>query len=216
MEFAPEMIIKASLHGARIVEIPIVLHLDGRRTSAPHLRTVRDGWRTLRFFLIFSPRWLFLVPGFIFTFLGLAGYAVALPRMQIVGVTFDVHTLLFSSLAILMGYQSVLFAILAKTFAIREGLLPKDPRFDRFFNVIYLESGLAIGAAAFLSGLVLLGVAVLQWKSVHFGNLDYTVTMRWVIPGATLTALGFQTVLSSFFVSILGMKRRPAARDERT
>jgi glycosyltransferase involved in cell wall biosynthesis len=216
MEFAPEMIIKASLHGARIVEIPIVLHLDGRRTSAPHLRTVRDGWRTLRFFLIFSPRWLFLVPGFIFVFLGLAGYAVAFPRMQISGVTFDVHTLLFSSLAILMGYQSVLFAILAKTFAIREGLLPKDPRFDRFFNVIYLESGLAIGAAAFLSGLVLLGVAVLQWKSVHFGNLDYAVTMRWVIPGATLTALGFQTVLSSFFVSILGMKRRPAARDERT
>jgi hypothetical protein len=119
-------------------------------------------------------------------------------------------------LAILMGYQSVLFAIFAKTFAIREGLLPKDPRVDRFFNVIYLESGLAIGAAAFLSGLILLGVAVLQWKSVHFGRLDYTVTMRWVIPGATLTALGFQTVLSSFFVSILGMKRRPIARDQQT
>jgi hypothetical protein len=115
-----------------------------------------------------------------------------------------------------MGYQSVLFAILAKTFAISEGLLPKDPRVDRFFNVIYLKSGLAIGAAAFLSGLILLGVAVLQWKSVHFGRLDYTVTMRWVIPGATLTALGFQTVLSSFFVSILGMKRRLTARDQQT
>jgi len=208
MEFATEMIIKASLHGAHITEIPITLHPDGRKTHAPHLRTVRDGWRTLRFFLVFSPRWLFLVPGFVFALLGLAGYAVALPGLTLGGVTFDAHTLLFSSLAIMMGFQSVLFAICAKSFAISEGLLPKDPRIDRFFKVIYLERGLAIGALAFLAGLILLGVAVLQWRSAHFGRLDYAVTMRWVIPGATLTALGFQTVLSSFFVSILGMKRR--------
>jgi len=208
MEFATEMIIKASLYGAHITEIPITLHPDGRKTHAPHLRTVRDGWRTLRFFLVFSPRWLFLVPGFVFALLGLAGYAVALPGLTIGGVTFDAHTLLFSSLAIMMGYQSVLFAICAKSFAIGEGLLPKDPRIDRFFKVIYLERGLAIGALAFLAGLILLGAAVWQWKAVHFGRLDYAITMRWVIPGATLTALGFQTVLSSFFVSILGMKRR--------
>jgi glycosyltransferase involved in cell wall biosynthesis len=208
MEFATEMIIKASLHGARIAEIPITLHPDGRKTNAPHLRTVRDGWRTLRFFLLFSPRWLFLAPGFILALLGLAGYAVALPGLQIAGVTFDAHTLLFSSLAILMGYQSILFAIFAKTFAISEGLLPNDPRLERFFKVIYLERGLAIGVLAFFGGLILLGAAVVQWKSAHFGRLDYAVTMRWVIPGATLTALGFQTVLSSFFVSILGMKRR--------
>ena len=209
MEFATEMIIKASLHGAHITEIPITLHPDGRKTHAPHLRTVRDGWRTLRFFLIFSPRWLFLAPGFILALLGLAGYAVALPGLQIAGVTFDAHTLLFSSLAILMGYQSILFAIFAKTFAMSEGLLPKDPRVDRFFKIIYLERGLALGTMAFLAGLILLGAAVLQWKSVHFGRLEYAITMRWVIPGATLTALGFQTVLSSFFVSILGMKHRP-------
>ena len=209
MEFATEMIIKASLHGARIAEIPITLHPDGRKTQMPHLRTVRDGWRTLRFFLVFSPRWLFLAPGLIFALLGLAGYAVALPGLTIGNMTFDAHTLLFSSLAIMMGYQSVLFAICAKAFAISEGLLPKDPRIDRFFKVIYLERGLAIGALAFLAGLILLGAAVLQWKSAHFGRLDYAVTMRWVIPGATLTGLGFQTVLSSFFVSILGMKRRP-------
>jgi glycosyltransferase involved in cell wall biosynthesis len=209
MEFAAEMIVKASLHGARITEIPITLHPDGRKTQAPHLRTIRDGWRTLRFLLVFSPRWLFLAPGFIFALLGLAGYAVALPGLTIGGVTFDAHTLLFSSLAIMMGYQSVLFAICAKTFAINEGLLPKDPRLDRFFKVIYLERGLAIGGLALLAGLILLGVAVLQWKSANFGRLDYAVTMRWIIPGATLTALGFQTVLSSFFVSILGMKRRP-------
>ena len=208
MEFATEIIIKASLHGARIAEIPITLHPDGRKTHAPHLRTVRDGWRTLRFFLVFSPRWLFLVPGLVFALLGLVGYAVAVPGLTIYGITFDAHTLLFSSLAIMMGYQSILFAICAKTFAINEGLLPRDERVDRFFKVIYLERGLAIGALAFLVGLILLGAAVLQWKSVHFGRLDYAVTMRWVIPGATLTALGFQTVLSSFFVSILGMKRR--------
>ena len=126
MEFATEMIIKASLDGARIAEIPITLHPDGRRTQAPHLRTIRDGWRTLRFFLIFSPRWLFLAPGFVLALLGLVGYLVALPGLNIGGVTFDAHTLLFSSLAILMGYQSVLFAICAKTFAINEGLLPLD------------------------------------------------------------------------------------------
>lgn len=209
MEFATEMIIKASLHKARIAEIPITLHPDGRKTHAPHLRTIRDGWRTLRFFLVFSPRWLFLVPGFVLVLLGLVGYAVALPGLNIGGVTFDAHTLLFSSLAILMGYQSILFAISAKTFAINEGLLPSDLRFERFFNVIYLERGLALGGLALLAGLILLAGAVLQWESVDFGRLDYAVTMRWVIPGATLTALGFQTILSSFFVSMLGMKHRP-------
>ena len=209
MEFATEMIIKASLNGARISEIPITLHPDGRQTQAPHLRTIRDGWRTLRFFLVLSPRWLFLAPGFLLVLFGLAGYGVALPGLQIAGITFDAHTLLFSSLAILMGYQSVLFAICAKTFAINEGLLPRDPQVDWFFKTIYLERGLAIGALALVAGLILLGAAVLQWKAVGFGHLDYAVTMRWAIPGATLTSLGFQTILSSFFVSILGMKRRP-------
>lgn len=209
MEFATEMIIKASLHGARIAEIPITLHPDGRKAQAPHLRTVRDGWRTLRFFLVFSPRWLFLVPGFIFALLGLAGYAVALPGLTIGGATFDAHTLLFSSLAIMMGYHSVLFGICAKAFATNQGWLPTDPRMDRFFKIIDLERGIGIGAAAFVAGVILLSAAVLQWKAVNFGRLDYAVTMRWVIPGATLAALGFQTVLSSFFVSILGMTHRP-------
>jgi glycosyltransferase involved in cell wall biosynthesis len=208
MEFATEMIIKSSLNGARIAEIPITLRPDGRKAHAPHLRTLRDGWRTLRFFLVFSPHWLFFVPGAILVLIGLAGYAVALPGVQIGGVTFDAHTLLFSSLAILMGYQSILFAVCAKTFAVNEGLLPQDPKFNRFFKVIYLERGLAIGALAFLTGLVLLGKAVWQWKAAHYGHLDYAVTMRWVIPGVTLTALGFQTILSSFFVSILGLARR--------
>ena len=208
MEFATEMIIKASLHGAKIAEVPITLHPDGRKTHAPHLRTFRDGWRTLRFFLIFSPRWLFLVPGAVLALLGLLGYALAVPGVNLGGVTFDAHTLLFASLAILLGYQSALFGLFAKTFAINEGLLPKDPQLERFYQSMYLERGLLLGALALLTGLILLGVAVEQWWSVNFGQLDYAHTMRWVIPGVTLTALGFQTILSSFFVSILGLKKQ--------
>src|SRR5687767_11954142 len=131
MEFATEMIIKASLHGARIAEVPITLHPDGRKSHAPHLRTFRDGWRTLRFFLMYSPRWLFLLPGLALILLGLGGYVLAMPGGKTLGVSFDAHTLLFASLAVICGYQSVLFAISTKTFAIAEGLMPPDPRITR-------------------------------------------------------------------------------------
>ena len=208
MEFATEMVIKASLYKERIAEVPITLHPDGRRVHAPHLKTYRDGWRTLRFFLIYSPRWLFYLPGILLVLLGLAGYALAMPGVTIRGISFDAHTLLFASLAILCGYQSILFAIFSKTFAIREGLLPEDPRLTRFFQVVYLERGLVLAAAALLVGLVLLLAAINSWWRAGFGPLDYSQTMRLVVPGATLAALGFQTILSSFFVSILGMHRR--------
>jgi glycosyltransferase involved in cell wall biosynthesis len=208
MEFATEMIIKASLTGARMAEVPITLHPDGRRAHAPHLRTFRDGWRTLRFFLMYSPRWLFLIPGLALAALGLAGYAIAMPGLRVGGVTFDAHTLLFASLAILVGYQSVLFAIFTKTFAIAEGLMPPDRRLDRFYELVNLERGLLLGALATLAGVALLLGAVYTWYATGFGPLDYAATMRLVIPGATLTALGFQTILSSFFVSILGLRRK--------
>jgi glycosyltransferase involved in cell wall biosynthesis len=208
MEFATEMIIKSSLNSYTIAEVPITLHPDGRTAHAPHLKTYRDGWRTLRFFLIYSPRWLFYLPGILLVLLGLAGYALAMPGVTIGGVTFDAHTLLFASLAILSGYQSILFAIFSKTFAITEGLLPEDPRLTRFFQLVNLERGLLLAAAAFLVGIVLLLTAINSWRLVGFGHLDYPHTMRLVVPGATLTALGFQTILSSFFVSILGMHRR--------
>lgn len=208
MEFATEMIIKSSLYRARITEVPITLHPDGRKAHAPHLKTFRDGWRTLRFFLMYSPRWLFLIPGMLLILMGVVGYGLAMPGFTIKGLTFDAHTLLFSSLAILCGYQSILFAIFTKTFAISEGLMPDDPHLTRFFDHVYLERGLIIGGTSLLAGLGLLLVAVNQWRIHDFGRLDYSQTMRWVIPGATLTALGFQTILSSFFVSILGMRRR--------
>ena len=208
MEFATEMIIKASLYGAKIAEVPITLHPDGRKDRAPHLRTFRDGWRTIRLFFMCSPRWLFLVPGIVLILLGIAGYAIAMPGLTLGAVTFDAHTLLFASLAILCGYQSILFAILTKTFAINEGLLPEDPRMNRFFKLVNLERGLITSSITLLVGLALLIMAINQWRLTSFGHLDYAQTMRLVVPGATLTAIGFQTILSSFFVSILGMRRR--------
>jgi len=208
MEFATEMIIKSSLYREKIAEVGITLHPDGRKAHAPHLRTFRDGWRTLRFFLMYSPRWLFLAPGIFLLLLGLIGYAIALPGIRIGQITFDAHTLLFSSLFLLCGYQTILFAIFTKTFAIAEGLHPDDPRMDRFFKILDLERGLALGAFAMIIGCGLLVIAILHWAQLHFGHLDYSRTMRLVVPGSTLTALGFQTILSSFFVSILGMKRK--------
>jgi hypothetical protein len=115
---------------------------------------------------------------------------------------------LFSSLFVLLGYQSILFAVFAKTFAISEGLLPENQRMKQFFGIVNLEKGLIFGAAGLIIGLILLLTAVNQWRIVNFGHLDYPRTMRLVVPGITLTALGFQTILSSFFISILGMRRR--------
>lgn len=208
MEFATEMIIKATLFSERVAEVPITLHPDGRKSHAPHLKTFRDGWRTLRFFLMYCPRWLFTIPGGMLVFLGMLGYAVAMPGLRFSDVVFDAHTLLFASLAILCGYQSILFAIFTKTFAISESLMPEDPQLAIFFKVINLERGLILSAATILVGIILLATAINQWRLTNFGNLDYAQTMRLVVPGVTLTALGFQTILSSFFVSILGMRRR--------
>ena len=208
MEFATEMIIKSSLRSARIAEVPITLHPDGRKTRAPHLRTFRDGWRTLRFFLMYSPRYLFLVPGGVLIALGLIGYGLALPGVTIGSVTLDAHTLLFSSLALICGYQSILFAVFTKIFVIRERLHPAAASMTRLFRVVTLERGALAGAVAMVLGVTLLLAAVWTWADANFGRLDYARTMRWVIPGVTLTALGFQTVLSSFFMSILGMHRR--------
>lgn len=208
MEFATEMIIKSSLHNMKIAEVPITLHPDGRQSHAPHLNTFRDGWRTLRFLLMYSPRWLFLYPGAFLILLGLLGYGLAMPGETIGGVTFDAHTLLFATLAILLGYQSLVFAVFTKSFAINERLLPANQRMTRFYELVNLEKGLIAGVVAMMVGVVLLLLAVNQWRVNDFGALDYARTMRWVIPGVLLTALGFQTVLSSFFLSILNMNKR--------
>jgi glycosyltransferase involved in cell wall biosynthesis len=208
MEFATEMIIKASLNGGKLAEVPITLHPDGRKAHAPHLRTFRDGWKTLRFFLMSSPRWLYLVPGALLVALGLAGFALALPGVHLFGAHLDVHTLLVSGLFALMGFNLVVFAMCAKVFGIAEGFLPPDPRIDAFFRRVRLEHGLLAGGASFLSGVALIAFAFAAWWRSGFGDLDYPRTMRFVVPGTVLAALGFQAVLASFLVSLLGMGRR--------
>jgi len=208
MEFATEMIIKASLLGARIGEVPITLHPDGRKQHPPHLKTFRDGWRTLRFFLMCTPRRLFLRPGLILLTLGLAGYTVAMPGLTLRGMTFDAHTLLFASLAVICGYQSMLFGFIAKTFAISEGVLPPDPRFDRMARVFPLPRGILLGLSAAAVGGVMLIAAVNDWRVHGFGRLNYADTMRVVVPGVTLAVLGYQTILSCLFLDLLNMRRR--------
>lgn len=207
MEFATEMLIKSSLFGGKLTEIPITLHPDGRVAHAPHLRTFRDGWRTLRFFLLYSPRWLFFLPGLALMLLGALGYALVLSNTVVGRLHFDAHTLLFASLFIILGYQSALFAVSAWTFATSEGLMPMTARLRGWFDIITLEKGLLAGVVAILAGGALLVASVLQWRAVNYGGLDYSVTMRRVIPGVTLVAIGFQTLLSSFFLSVLGMQR---------
>ncbi len=209
MEFATEMIIKSSLYNTKIAEVPITLHPDGRKSHPPHLKTFRDGWRTLRFFLIYCPKWLFFKPGCLLILLGIIGYILALPGLTAAGrIHFDVHTLLFSSFFITSGYQAILFAILTKTFAVSEKMLPEDKRLDRLYNTISLEKGLLISLLTLLAGFILLGSAVNEWRSVDFGNLEYRYTLRLVIPGVMLASIGFESILFSFFASILGVRRR--------
>lgn len=208
MEFASEMVIKAALARVRVDEVPITLRPDQRKTRGAHLRTFRDGWRHLRFYLMYSPRWLFLLPGVLLLLLGAIGYGLALPARRIGGAEFDVNALLFASLFVILGYQSILFAVLTKAFAVTEGMLPSTPQFERFFRVFNLERGLAAGVGVTVAGLVLLLAVAWQWWQGGFGPLDYRETLRLTIPGVMLTALGAQTVLSSFFASILGLRRR--------
>jgi len=211
MEFATEMVVKASLVGARIAEVPITLHPDGRTQHAPHLKTWRDGWRTLRFFLLLSPRWLFLVPGVLLISLGTVTYVAGFLQFSVGRATFDVSTMLFGSLFITLGFQSVLFAVFTKVFAINEDLLPADSRLVRTFRAINLERGLIVSGLSILLGLLLLGDAVFDWRAADFGRLDTARALRKVIPGTLLALLGAQGGFASFFLGILGMQKRVAS-----
>jgi glycosyltransferase involved in cell wall biosynthesis len=208
MEFASEMVVKAALFKMRIEEVPTTLSPDGR-DRAPHLRSWHDGWRHLRFLLLYSPRWLFLYPG---ALLILAGTLVGLwllagPR-SMGNIILDVHTLLYAAMAILMGFQAIAFATFTKVFAISEGLLPEDPRLNRLFCFITLEVGLVVGGVLMATGLGATLYAVGVWGEGHFGALDPTQMLRVVIPAVLLLTLGFEMILSSFFLSVLGMRRR--------
>jgi glycosyltransferase involved in cell wall biosynthesis len=208
MEFATEMVVKATLLRLKIDEVPTTLSPDGR-SRPPHLRTWRDGWRTLRFFLLYSPRWLFLYPGLALMITGAALGLWLLPSSRTVGIaTLDVHTMLYCAAMVLLGFQAVAFAVFTKVFAITEGLLPPDPVLDRLFRYIDLEVGLGVGGLLVIAGLATSLTAVRMWGMQHFGPLDYARTMRIVIPSALLLILGVQTIFSSFFLSVLGLRRR--------
>ncbi len=208
MEFATEMIIKASLFDERITEVPITLWPDGRKLGRPHLRTFRDGWRTLRFFLLFSPRWLFWYPGLLLMLVGVMGYAIALPGFQISGVTFDAHTLLVASMCLLLGEQAASFAVLTTVFAAKQGLRPLTARSDAFFRIFTLERGALLGFSSVILGLGLVTWAAATWFQAGLGRLDYASTMRLVVPGVTFAVLGMGIVFRSFLCSMLGLDGR--------
>ncbi len=208
MEFASEMVVKATLQGLKIAEVPTTLSPDGR-SRAPHLRSWRDGWRHLRFLLLFSPRWLFLYPGASLMALGLGSMIWLLPGpRQLGGLTLDVHTLVYSAAAIVCGFQAVAFAVFAKIYAINAGLLPADPRIAKLGELFSLEIGLIIGVLLLLGGLGASIYAVEFWGRSAFADLDPTVSMRIVLPGATALILGLQIIFSSFFFSVLELSRR--------
>src|SRR5208282_1895892 len=181
MEFASEMVVKATLFKMLIAEVPTTLSPDGR-SRPPHLRTWRDGWRHLRFLLLYSPRWLFLYPGLVLVLFGALLGLWLLPAPRTVGnVTFDVHTMVYAAAFVLLGFQAIAFAVFTKVFAISEGLLPADPGVDRLFRYITLEVGLGVGAVLSIAGLATSVYAVSSWGARHFGAMDYSRTMRLVI-----------------------------------
>lgn len=208
MEFASEMIVKATLLKLKIAEVPTTLAPDGRGRE-PHLRPWRDGWRHLRFMLLCSPRWLFLYPGLLLFLAGIASGVWLLPGPRpIAGVTLDIHTLFFSAIAVLLGFQAIWFAVLSKTYAIADGLLPPDPKMNRLYGLVGLEGCLIVGLVLMALGLGGAIGSVLFWEQLGFGGLDASQVMRVVIPSGLCLALGFQLVLSGFFLSLLRMGKK--------
>jgi glycosyltransferase involved in cell wall biosynthesis len=208
MEFASEMVIKATLGGLRIEEVPVTLSPDGR-TGVPHLRSWRDGWRHLRFMLLFSPRWLFLIPGLSLVLLGaVAGVRLEIGPLNVAGFGFDTNTLLVCSMSVIVGLQLCFFAVFTKIFAVTERLVPPTPRYERLFRVLTLERGLVAGFLLFAAGTGLLWHAMTFWAAVGFGVLSPSESLRLVVPAVTFISVGVQVTFSSFFLSILGLKRR--------
>jgi glycosyltransferase involved in cell wall biosynthesis len=212
MEFATEMIIKASRYKADIDETPITLHKDGRIAHPPHLRTMRDGWRTLRFFLLSSPRWLFWRPGLTLMLIGLIGYALALPGANLGGVQIGMNSLMIASLALITGAQAVMFALSMKTLSIVTGVQPHDKKVDRFFRIFNVERGSVAGVLGALIGTAMIAYVAIGWFSGGMANLNYEQTFRWIIPGATIACMSVQLILFSFFVGVLNGMRRYFAK----
>ena len=207
-EFSAEMVVKASLVGADISEVPVTFHPGSSRTGKKFFPTFRDGWRTVRFFLMYSTHWLFFVPAILLCLLGMIGYAIALSGLTLMGVKLDTHALLIASLAGLLGYQLLQFVAFAKTFAVSEGFISDRQGLGKLFIKLNLERCLLVGLITFLTGLALVAGAWSQWSAIRFGTLDHPIAMQWLIPGFSLSIFGSQTILGSFFVSILRLRWR--------
>jgi hypothetical protein len=208
MEFASEMVVKSSLAGLRMTEVPTTLSPDGR-SRAPHLRSWRDGWRHLRFLLLYSPRWLFFYPGLAALVVGLVLSAALLPGpVALAGHTLDVDTLTYALGLVMMGTHVMVFAVSAKVFGTQEGFLPPNPAFDRLFKIVTLETGLLFGCFLLLVGAGILGYAVFLWHAAGFGNMSPNRLLRLTLPSATLFMLGIEVIFGSFFLSLLGLNRR--------
>ena len=206
MELASEFVIKATLKGLRFTEVPITLYPDGR-SRAPHLRSWRDGWRHLRFMLLFSPRWLFLIPGILLCALGLGALsALALGQMIFGKVVLDVGSMMSASMFLLIGVQLLSFAVFTRVFAVGEGLLPPNPKLQRLLEAFTLEWGVFLGILMSLIGLGVFGLAFWDWQKAGFQGLSYSDNLRRIIPASTLIVLGVQLVFGSFFLGVLGMK----------
>jgi glycosyltransferase involved in cell wall biosynthesis len=212
MEFASEMVVKAALAGQHVTEVPTTLAKDGR-SRPPHLHTWRDGWRHLRFLLLFSPRWLFFLPGLLLFVAGLVIGAIVAPHPFKVGsVTFDVDTLVGASAMVVIGFQSVLFWLFTQVYAGSEGFLPEEPKVQRLLAKLSLERGLILGAAIGVAGLAGLIFSVAYWHGKGFHQLNYEHSLRLMIPSVTALILSCQVILGTFFLSILGIRhtRHPA------
>jgi glycosyltransferase involved in cell wall biosynthesis len=208
MEFASEMVVKASLLRMNVSEVATTLSPDGR-SHPPHLRTWHDGWRHLRFLLMYSPRWLFLYPGTASILVGLAACFWLMPGPRRIGdVVFDVHTLAYAFGSMLVGFQLLAFAVFTKVFAITEGLLPEDPRLNRMFDYIKLETGLIVGGLFVLLGISGSLFALSTWARSSFGPITSANILRVVLLSVFALVLGPQIIFSSFFLSILGLRRR--------
>lgn len=207
MEFASEMVVKATLSKLKIEQVPITLHPDGR-TRAPHLRSWRDGWRHLRFMLLYSPDWLFILPGMLLFILGLGGFSILLPKPLTIGtITFDLSTLIVFSSATLVGAQILGFGILIKVYAISSGIWPGHDRWLRFARGRSIDLGLLLGTLFLLFGLSVLFWAADDWREAKFAALNYQESLRTTITAVTAIAFGLQTLFTSFAIAMVGMKR---------
>jgi hypothetical protein len=207
MEFASEMVVKATLAKQKITEVPTPLAKDGR-SGKPHLRSFSDGWRHLRFLLLFSPRWLFFIPGLVLLLVGLGlGAAVATGPVQIGGVSFDVDTLVACGACVDIGFQAILFWLFTQVYAGAEGFLPTEPKVQALLGKLSLERGLILGTLIGIAGLVGLIFSLTYWQSHAFGHLNYEHALRLMVPSVTALVLSCQLILGTFFLSILGIKQ---------